>query len=149
MITFRNDFLKWHLAFVIPYGLTYILGFLREHNTLAYKLHPFAGMATVVIPLIVYLLLPNKRVIHQMFKSNFSMRCSPLMKVARISTLFILFYFGISVLTGMLLNLGLYTVTIYKIISPIHNIAKLLVPIAVIAHVYARLQFKKQRSRRD
>lgn len=145
----RNDFMKWHMAFVIPYIFTYILGRLRGTSTLAYKLHPYFGAATVLLPLLVFILSKNKRLIKQMIKSNFNMKCKPAMKIARISTIVIGVYFVFSVTTGSMMNYGVYgTVAIYKIISKIHTLATYLVPIVVATHVGARIWIKKAKKRR-
>ncbi len=43
-----------------------------------------------------------------MIKSNFNMRCNNAMKIARISTQVIIYYFIFSVLSGVILNNALY-----------------------------------------
>lgn len=141
---FKNDFMKWHLSFMIPYTLTYIVGLFRGSSSLAYQLHPLLGIASVVVPLGVYLLLPNKKLIRQMIKSNFNLRGKPLMKVAKVSTQFIFVYFVFSALSGFLLQNGLYgTAGAYQILSVVHSVAKIIVPVAVITHVAARLTLKR------
>lgn len=142
----RNDFMKWHMAFVIPYTLTYIIGRLRGTSTIAYKIHPFLGFATILLPLLVYIFSKKKKLIRQMIKTNFNFKCKPLMKVARASTLVIMFYFIFSVISGVMMNNGIYgTVAIYKFISAGHRLATYLVPIAMVVHVGARLGMKKRR----
>ena len=143
----RNDFLKWHLSFIVPYICTYIIGRLRGTSTLAYKLHPWFGLATVVIPLTVYILSKNKRLIRQMIKSNFSMKCKPLMKVARVTTLIIMFYFIFSVVSGIMMKYGWYgTIPIYKFIRVVHRFATYLVPVVVFTHAGVRLLIKKKKA---
>ncbi len=145
MAYFRNDFIKWHAVFASLYALTFIAGLLRGTFVWAYRLHTILGMATVGVSLLVYLLLPNKRVVIQMFKSNFSMRCGRNMKIARISTLVIMFYFFFSVVSGVVLNMNLYgTRAMYNLFHGIHGIAKIIVPLAVGVHVVARLSVKKK-----
>lgn len=140
-----NDFKKWHLAFMVPYLLTLIAGYLGERNALIYRAHPILGIASVVIPLVAYLVLPNKKLIRQMIKNNFNLRGKPLMKVAKVSTQVILIYFVFSILTGFLLNNGLYVnFDMYKVLAAIHGIAKFLVPVAVLVHVGARLGLKRR-----
>lgn len=142
---FRNDFIKWHTVFIAFYLLTFIAGFFRSTFTWAYKLHSLLGIATVVAVVLAYLLLPNKRVVVQMIKSNFSMRCGKAMKIARISTLVIVFYFLFSIVSGVVLNYNLYgSRTVYDIFHLIHSIAKVLVPAAVVVHVAARLAVKNK-----
>lgn len=141
--------MKWHLAFILPYLGTFVIGLFRDTSLIAYKIHPFVGMASLIIPLLVYISLPNKRVIHQMIKSNFSKRCEPLMRVARISTLVIIFYYILSVLSGVVLNLGLYgTPLVYQILASIHGVARIIVPLAVVIHVVTRLMLKRNMKKR-
>lgn len=140
----KNDFKKWHVSFMVPYTLTLLAGLLRSRNAFAYQVHPLLGILTVVIPLVTYLLLPNKKLIRQMIKNNFNLRGNSTMKVAKVSTQIILIYFLFSVITGFILNNNLYgTVGIYMVLSTIHGIAKYLVPLVVLTHVGARLKLKK------
>lgn len=142
---FRNDFMKWHASFIVPYALTYTVGLFRSRNVLAYKLHPLLGIATLVLPLVTYLLLPNKKLIRMMIKNNFNLRGDWVMKVAKIATQVIVVYFLISALSGILLNYGLYgTAGIYQVMSSVHHVSKILVPIAVLTHVAARIYQKKK-----
>lgn len=141
----RNDFMKWHMAFIIPYISTYIIGRLRGSSALAYKIHPYFGVATIILPLIVYILSKKKRLIRQMIKSNFNLKCKPLMKVARLSTLVIMFYFIFSIISGIMMNYGIYgSVAIYKFISAGHRVANILVPVTISIHVLARILLKKK-----
>ena len=144
----RNDFAKWHTAFLVPYLLTYVAGFLRSNNMLAYRLHPLLGISTLLIPLVVYLMSNNKKLIRQMVRNNFNLRGKPMMKVAKISTMAIVTYFVFSAVTGFVLNNNLYgTAEAYMILSSVHNIALYLVPVIVAAHVASRLSLKRSRAR--
>jgi hypothetical protein len=140
-----NDFKKWHLSFMVPYVLTLIAGLLRSENAFAYQIHPLLGILTVIVPLVTYLVLPNKKLIRQMIKNNFNYRGKPLMKVAKVTTQIIIVYFVFSAVTGFLLNNGLYgTPAVYQILAAIHGIAKFLVPVVVLTHAGARIALKKR-----
>lgn len=142
---FKNDFLKWHFSFIVPYAMTYILGLLRSRSSLAYRLHPLFGLASFIMPLIVYLLLHRKKLIRQMIKVNFNLSCHFVMKVARISTIIIISYFVISASSGIVLNYGLYNnVLFYQVLSYSHGIGKFLVPITLLTHVFSRLYMKSK-----
>lgn len=141
---FKNDFMKLHLVFMILYVSTFIIGWFRGSNEILYTLHPLFGMGSVVIPLILFIFLKNKRVVIQMIKSNFNYRGKPLIKAAKISTQVIIFYYLFSIFSGFLLNNGLYSsFGMYTILSTIHGASKIIVPLAVVIHVFARLMLKK------
>ena len=143
---FRNDFMKWHLSFLLPYLMTFTAGLLRSRNSIAYGLHPVLGIMTLVLPLVTYILLPNKKLIRQMIKGNFNLKGSLSMKVAKVSTQIILIYFLFSAVTGFVLNNSLYgTPQIYRVLSSIHGLAMYMVPMAVTAHVIARLILRQKR----
>lgn len=136
------------MSFVIPYTLTFVVGLLRGSNTLAYALHPLFGMLTLVLPIIVYALSKEKKVIKGMIKSNFNLKGKPVVKVAKLSTQVILGYFLFSVVTGFIINNSLYgTPGMYSILSSIHGVARFLVPLAMIAHVVARIMIKQSSNR--
>jgi len=140
-----TDFKKWHLSFMVPYVLTLIAGLLRSKNAFAYQIHPLLGILTVVMPLVTYLVLPNKKLIRQMIKNNFNYRGKPLMKLAKVTTQIIVVYFVFSAVTGFLLNNGLYgTPAVYQILAAIHGISKFLVPLVVLTHAGARIALKKR-----
>lgn len=140
---FKNDFKRWHFSFMSLYIITYIVGLLRGSSTFFYKAHPIVGISSVVIPFLVYLTAKNKKMIRSVIKSNFNLKGSTPIKIAKLSTMVILVYYVFSVLTGFLLNNSLYgTFTIYNVLSTTHSIAKFLVPIAVLSHVAARLYIK-------
>ena len=133
----RNDFMKWHLSFIVPYILTYSAGLLRGKSLIAYKLHPLFGISTLVLPLLAYILLPNKKLIRQMIRNNFNFKGNLVMKAAKISTQIIFTYFIFSAFTGFILNNGLYgTPAIYQVLSTIHGIAKFLVPMALTNAIF-------------
>jgi len=142
---FKNDFKKWHIAFVVPYTLTFIAGLFRSKNTFAYNMHPILGISTFVIPIIFYMMSSDKRLIRQMIKSNFNYRGNLTVKVAKFSTQVIASYFLFSVLTGFILNNSLYEKPeTYKILSSIHGLAKYIVPIAMLMHITARIVLKRK-----
>jgi len=143
---FKNDFMKLHLVFMILYVSTFAIGWFRGANTLLYKLHPIVGIGSVVIPLVLFIFLKNKRVVIQMIKSNFNYKGKPLVKAAKISTQIIIFYYLFSISTGFLLNNSLYTsFEMYTVLHNIHAASKIIVPLAVGTHVVARLGLKKGR----
>lgn len=142
-IKLDNAFRKWHALFVILYIMTFIFGWLRSTNTFFYKYHPIVGISSVILPLSYFMISKDKILIIRMIKSNFNLKGHGLIKLAKISTMVILFYYLISVFSGFILNNNLYsTYTVYKVLHNIHGLSKLIVPIAVISHVYARLRLK-------
>lgn len=143
---FKNDFMKWHASFMVPYVLTLTAGMFRSKNAFAYQSHPLLGILSVVIPIATYLLLPNKKLIRQMIKNQFNLRGDTKMKFAKVSSQIILVYFLFSVVTGFMLNNGLYgTLGVYRILAAIHGIAKFLVPAAVLVHIITRLKLKPKK----
>lgn len=138
----KNDFSKVHIAFVVPYLLTYTVGWFRSTHVFFYNLHPLLGFSTIGLPLLVYLFSKNKRVIHQMFKSNFVIKGRPVVKLAKLSALVIMFYFVFSVMSGIILGNGWYTAESYEVFHTIHGISKILVPLAVLTHGLSRLSLR-------
>lgn len=145
----NNDFKKWHFGFMTMYLLTYIVGLLRGTNSFFYKIHPVVGIASVVVPLVLYILLKNKKMIRVVIKSNFNLKGSVPIKFAKGSTMIILVYYVFSILSGFLLNNSLYnSIEMYNALSAIHGIAKFIVPIAVVTHVVSRLYIKKRKTKK-
>lgn len=142
----KNDFMKFHFSFMILYIATFLAGWFRGSHPFIYNIHPLLGILSVVVPLIVYITAKNKKLIRQMIKSNFNVKGRTVVKVAKVSTLVIMFYYVCSILTGVLLNNGLYSVpTMYTILSNVHSASKIIVPVAVIAHVVSRVMIKNSR----
>lgn len=145
-IKLDNAFRKWHAIFVILYLMTFTFGWLRSTNTFFYKYHPIVGISSVILPLTYFILSKDKILIIRMIKSNFNLKGHGLIKLAKLSTMVILFYYLISVLSGFILNNSLYSsYNVYKALSNVHGLSKFIVPIAVMSHVYARLRLKSKR----
>ncbi|MCH4890976.1 hypothetical protein EZV73_25585 [Acidaminobacter sp. JC074] len=143
---FRNDFIKWHLAFVLPYTLTFIAGLFRSQSTLAYNIHPILGISTFVLPMLVYLFSKDKKLIRGMILNNFNYKGKWPIKIAKLSTQMIIVYFLFSLVTGFVLNNALYgTTEIYTLLSNIHGLARFIVPGAMVTHIGSRLFIKYKR----
>jgi cytochrome b561 len=145
---FKNDFKIWHAVFVSLYLTTYLVGFFRTSNTFFYKIHPYLGISTFILPLIVFLLSKQKKLIIQMIKSNFTLKGSNIIKTAKISTILIILSYITSVVTGLIVNYELYnTYDGYLLLRNIHGFSKYLLPIFVVIHVYSRLKIKSKKKR--
>ncbi len=138
--------MRWHFVFIILYLSTFVVGWLRTMHVLFYRAHPILGISSVVIPFVVYLFSKNKKLIRQLIKSNFKLNGRPKIILAKISTLVIIFYYLFSIATGFMLNNGLYgTAEVYQVSSAVHGASKVIVPVAVGTHVFARLSLKRKR----
>lgn len=147
---FKNDFKIWHAVFVSLYLTTYIVGWLRTSNSFFYRIHPYLGISTLVIPFIVYIFSKQKKLIRQMIKSNFIIKGSTLIKTAKLSTLFILLGYISSILTGIALNYQFYaTYDGYLVLKNIHGFSKYALPVLVVIHVYSRLKLKNNKSNKN
>lgn len=143
---FKNDFMKFHALFMSLYVLTFIAGWFKGSSRFFYTIHVPIAISSLVLPLAFYIFSKNKGLIRQMIKSNFILKGSIAIKVARISTLVIMFYYLFSVSSGVILNYALYgTASLYEVFHRIHGLSKIVVPLAVTSHVVSRLliKFKK------
>ncbi len=148
-IQFKNEFMVIHFIFITLYMTTFIVGWLRGTHAFFYQIHPIIGIASFIVPLLYFVTSKKKKLIIQMIKGNFNYKGRPVMKVAKASTQVIAVYYVFSVITGFLLNNGLYGSTnMYLILERIHGVSKLIVPLAVLSHVVSRLMMKKARSSR-
>lgn len=146
---FRNDFIRLHAVFFVLYLLTFIVGWFRTEHIILYRAHPILGISSVVIPLGLYFISKNKKLIRQMIKVNFNYKGKPVLIVAKASTQVIAFYYIFSILTGFLLNNGLYTgIPMYLVLARIHGASRIIVPVAVLTHVISRLYMKQSRKRK-
>lgn len=140
----NKDFMKFHMTFAFMYILTYIGGLLKGSFTFLQPIHPLFGMLTLILPLLVYLLSKNKKLINQMIINNFNLRGNNLMKVAKISTVCIMVFFILQVMSGVSLNVGIaksdFAISFFR---GIHKSGKYLVPLFVGTHIFARLNLKK------
>ena len=85
-----------------------------------------------------------------MIKSNFTIKGSPLIKTAKISTLLIMLGYISSIITGIALNYEFYTTYDgYLILKNIHGFSKYALPVLVIVHVYSRLKLKSKKIKRN
>lgn len=142
---FKNDFMKLHALFMSLYLLTFIAGWFRGSSRFFYTVHVPIAISSVLLPLAFYIFSKKKKLIRQMIKSNFILKGRPVVKLAKISTLVIMFYYLFSVTTGILLNNQLYTSAgMYQILHNIHGASKIIVPLAVGTHVITRLLIKKK-----
>ena len=146
---FKNDFKIWHAVFVTLYLTTYIVGWLRTSSSFFYEIHPYLGISTLVIPLLVYIFSKQKKVIRQMIKSNFTIKGSLLIKTAKVSTLLIMLSYVTSILTGIALNYEFYaTYDGYLIFKNMHGFSKYALPFLVIIHVYSRLKLRNKKKKK-
>ncbi len=144
---FKNEFMVLHFIFITLYTTTFIVGWLRGSHAFFYQIHPVVGIASFFVPLLYFLISKKKKLIIQMIKGNFNYKGRPIMKVAKGSTQVIAVYYIFSVVTGFLLNNGLYVnTTMYLVLERIHSVSKLIVPLAVMTHVISRLMIKKSRT---
>lgn len=145
-IKFKNEFMVLHFIFITLYMTTFIVGWLRGTHAFFYQIHPIIGIASLIVPLLYFITSRKKKLIIQMIKGNFNYKGRLVMKFAKASTQVIAIYYVFSVVTGFLLNNGLYVSTnMYLVMARIHGVSKLIVPLAVLTHVVSRLMLKKAR----
>lgn len=139
----NKHFKPIHGSFMVLYLLTYAVGWIRDLNPIFYTIHPFLGFASFAVPLILYLRSENKKLIRRMISNNFSITGSPLLKTAKVSTLVIMAYYLVSVITGVVLNYGWYaSKAAYDVLHVFHGSAKIIVPLAVLTHGLSRWRLK-------
>lgn len=144
----KNDFKKLHGLFVLLYLSTFMIGLLRSYHSIFYTIHPYMGGLTVLGPTVFFVQSKEKSLIVKIIMSNFRLKGSLTLKLAKVSTVFILFSFVLSLLSGILLNFSLYpNGEVYSFLHFIHSNLKFIIPFLVLTHVICRLKLKRHRKK--